>query len=765
MTLSAASLARPAEGPFPARAAACLAAAFPAAVLLYERAGGAILHVLCLLAILALALPRYQGRDADLRSFISRHGIFCAAMLAPLIAAVLSQLPGGTLQDAFASNVQRLALAPLALWLLLQAPPRWLRHVQWGFVAGALAASATLFFLTLRDDTRPDPDSLNLLNYANILILLGCFALCSLGWQLTRRPKLEAGVKLVAFAASGCGVVLSQSKGPLLVFGALVLLCLFWLLRPIPLRWRLAAAAAALIACAAVTLQVDRFRQDAQAAVAIAVAVARGAPADDVLEAHGAGSVSVRLGLWRAAWEMFLAHPWTGVGNKQFDDGLARLSAQGQVPKWAAWRPDRTPFTQAHNEVFNVLATTGLAGALALAAVYGVPLACFVRRCRSGPQQARVAAFMGVVLCVGFMLAGATVSLFPSTTVATFYGVMCAVFLALSGPGAADPNAGRRPVFYGGWVDGLLRRLYKRTHGRAWRHNRHLWPYVRVRRGPRSAIEAVWIAGAQVPTVELHRALASLAREQFHLILSGPSVKDIDYTQLKVDAAMGVNGAIALCPPGAPGPVAPRFTHYCIIDANFVFTRPALVRQVLSSDLLLFVTPEVLRYIVQQQGVDAMRCRLCVIENIAERAYEAAPGPSDLAAWQQAGRDVAVFDARQCLGVSFDPDLGFFDADTVAYAALQVLAWGGVRRVIIHGLDISGATTSPRFYESQHDRATTRLERNFASIIEPSFRQAAPLLAARGVELVNLSPSSAIPAEVIARADWRSLSGRCGGSA
>src|SRR5690606_8159291 len=115
------------------------------------------------------------------------------------------------------------------------APPRWLRHVQWGFVAGALAASATLFFLTLRDDTRPDPDSLNLLNYANILILLGCFALCSLGWQLTRRPKLEAGVKLVAFAASGCGVVLSQSKGPLLVFGALVLLCLFWLLRPIPL--------------------------------------------------------------------------------------------------------------------------------------------------------------------------------------------------------------------------------------------------------------------------------------------------------------------------------------------------------------------------------------------------------------------------------------------------------------------------------------------------------------------------------------------------
>lgn len=118
MTLSAASLARPAEGPFPARAAACLAAAFPAAVLLYERAGGAILHVLCLLAILALALPRYQGRDAVLRSFISRHGIFCAAMLAPLIAAVLSQLPGGTLQDAFASNVQRLALAPLALWLL-----------------------------------------------------------------------------------------------------------------------------------------------------------------------------------------------------------------------------------------------------------------------------------------------------------------------------------------------------------------------------------------------------------------------------------------------------------------------------------------------------------------------------------------------------------------------------------------------------------------------------------------------------------------------
>src|SRR5690606_184708 len=101
-------------GGLPARAAAGLALAFPAVVLLYDRAGSAILHGLSLLAVLALAMPRQRAAGPGLRDFVRQYGAFVAAMLLPLAANVLSQLAGGSLADAFASNAQRLALAPLA---------------------------------------------------------------------------------------------------------------------------------------------------------------------------------------------------------------------------------------------------------------------------------------------------------------------------------------------------------------------------------------------------------------------------------------------------------------------------------------------------------------------------------------------------------------------------------------------------------------------------------------------------------------------------
>ena len=100
-----------------------------------------------------------------------------------------------------------------------------------------------------------------------------------------------------------------------------------------------------------------------------------------------------------------------------------------------------------------------------------------------------------------------------------------------------------------------------------------------------------------------------------HLILSGPSVADIGYSELDLPAVMGVNGSIAL----RRSHPHLRFAYYAMLDAGFVSRRRDLVADVLAQDLLLFVTPEVLRGIAQLFSPDDIRCRIAVFESAPAR--------------------------------------------------------------------------------------------------------------------------------------------------
>ena len=213
----------------------------------------------------------------------------------------------------------------------------------------------------------------------------------------------------------------------------------------------------------------------------------------------------------------------------------------------------------------------------------------------------------------------------------------------------------------------------------------------------------------------------------------------------------GVNGAIVLA-----NKYDLPFKYYCIIDQNFVRDRIALVREIVSRDLTLYISPEVLRYIVQGVPQEEIRCRICIIELILERAYQRSTAPATLVRMVQANPDLHLLDAELGLGFSFNAALGVFDADTVAYAALQVLFSYGARNLYVHGLDLS-LENGLRFYDEGVSPQSSRLARHFARVIEPSFRFAARHWAERGLSVYNLSPVSALPPDVIERKDWREL--------
>ena len=232
-----------------------------------------------------------------------------------------------------------------------------------------------------------------------------------------------------------------------------------------------------------------------------------------------------------------------------------------------------------------------------------------------------------------------------------------------------------------------------------------------------------------------------------HLILSGPSVADIGYSELDLPAVMGVNGSIAL----RRSHPHLRFAYYAMLDAGFVSRRRDLVADVLAQDLLLFVTPEVLRGIAQLFSPDDIRCRIAVFEEVHQRAYLPRAQPEQLARTLRDDPDLVLFDAHapiHPLGFSLDPARGLFGGGTVAYSALQLLVWLGFRTLYLHGLDLRGASVSPRFYESADARLPSALDRQFDSHIRPAFRDASRLLGARGLRIYNLSPGSALDERV-----------------
>ncbi|CAB3914075.1 hypothetical protein [Achromobacter ruhlandii] len=313
-----------------------------------------------------------------------------------------------------------------------------------------------------------------------------------------------------------------------------------------------------------------------------------------------------------------------------------------------------------------------------------------------------------------------------------------------------EPIAAPNVRVGGSRADRFVRKLFRMMRSRTQRHNQHLWPFVRIWRNPAGVICGFRALGRSIPITPLEQGYDP-SDDEMHLILSGPSIAEIPYDRLNIRAAMGVNGSITL-----KRKFDLQFKYYCIIDQNFVRDRIDLVREIVACDLTLYVLPDVLRYIMQGIAQEYIRCRICIIEFISERAYQRSAAPAVLKRIVAASPDLRLLDAKQGLGYSFDASLGVFDADTVAYVALQVMISGGARKVYVHGLDLT-LQHGMRFYDEGDTPQTSRLARNFAHLIEPSFRFAAQQWRARGVSVINLSSVSALPPEVIERQDWRAL--------
>ncbi|MDR3098221.1 MAG: hypothetical protein LBV73_14260 [Paraburkholderia sp.] len=323
----------------------------------------------------------------------------------------------------------------------------------------------------------------------------------------------------------------------------------------------------------------------------------------------------------------------------------------------------------------------------------------------------------------------------------------CAVVEAQRGA-----RASRSPVRRAG--NTFFKLLYRYTHSRAWRHNERLAHGVELERDEAGRLAGMRIRGHRLACVNTQMPLVPDlhdAGQECHLIATGPSVNLIDYRALHMPRVLGVNGAIALTERQGV-----RFDYYCIVDTGFVRNRPDLVERVIREPLTLFATPLVLWHIAESIGLERLRCRVFLVDDMLFPAGRRALRAHDLRGTYDA-RTLALFDAPRPIGFSLDLRRGVFDGRTVAYTGLQVLATLGFKRLYLHGVDLVDAKRTPRFYEQASHMQPNYLDENFRDFIEPSFRHAAALLARRGVDVRNLSMESGLGADIFPKMPWQKL--------
>lgn len=404
---------------FPGYLLACLLVCYPAVMLNVQGSANGILFTVALCGL--FTLPALSGRtstanttnDAAFPWLTPR--LIALLALTPLLATCANEL---SRMHWLAKNLDlplRFALLGPCIAGCLLVPRSHLRHMQWGFIGGAIISFARLAYLN-RDGVRATQIGfLNTIPFSDISLLLGFLSLLTLGWSLTGQ-RWESILKIIGFAAGLLGSFISQSRGGWLAIPFLAILC--WLaLRE---RHRAASTPDRRAIIAVTTLAV----------LAIAVRLAWSRMAAAVADVHNFANghpdtpVGMRFEVWRAAGMMFRGHPVFGVGSDQFHPALASFVDAGAIP--AATLPLR----HAHNEFLYALSTLGLVGGLALLCVYLAPMGYFLRSLRSPVRETRAIAAMGASISIAYLLFGLTETLFVISMNTAIYVVLTGAMIA-----------------------------------------------------------------------------------------------------------------------------------------------------------------------------------------------------------------------------------------------------------------------------------------------------------------------------------------------
>lgn len=393
----------------------------PALALTSPVGGPAVLYLSGLIALAALAVnavKRYEPmafRELWPMSLV---------LLLPLACMFITSAVQGLWSNSELEKLLRFALALPVLWLLLRAPQRWLKLVQWSVLFGALAGSVLLIVTVeaLGRNAMIDVGGrYNAVAFANMTLLFGGMTLLSLGFgPSTRWPRIEMAVKLLAVALSVLATWESETRSSwmlLPILGVVFLLGLRNWKRRHKVYCALAVCVALVASAAAIWTFSSRMHEITNDVQGFATSTNRDT------------SFGIRLQLWHASILMFQKSPVVGVGPSKFRDELQQLQTQGIVTAEVV-----EGFGEPHNDMLAALSGYGLLGLVSILCLYLLPAAVFFRRVASDDRVVRVGAQLGLLFCLGYCAFSLTEMMFRNMRSVPNYSLIVVTLMALTSP-------------------------------------------------------------------------------------------------------------------------------------------------------------------------------------------------------------------------------------------------------------------------------------------------------------------------------------------
>mgnify|MGYP000048800105 FL=1 len=403
-----------------------------------------ILAVLCLI----ICFTRPGGFKQTWQDF-TEYRVLAIALAVPLLTSLALSL----WQDKFlASDAERGARTfggtVFILAAFLTLIPDRLRQAAWGITLGAWSGAGYAIWLawptrkvaegapayntvTFGDLQFRRPENVpeyNAVSYGNLLLLMTVISTLSIGWQLTRYRKTEIAFKVLTAVVGFIGFLATQTRSGWVGVPFFILIGLVLFYGKFSLRKIVVPAIVALSLIAAVFVLNPITRTRTQDAINEITECARNPVA--------VSSVCVRIQLWHASIMMFKQNPLIGNGSTQkFRTTIQELAKQGVVSGFITTEE----FDEPHNDMMYAMASYGLLGMTGLLLLYFAPGWIFIKRLASDmPHNSRVAAAMGLAVCIGFFTFGLTELMFRGMRTMGFYAAMMGWLLALSDPRMAE---------------------------------------------------------------------------------------------------------------------------------------------------------------------------------------------------------------------------------------------------------------------------------------------------------------------------------------
>jgi O-antigen ligase len=370
-----------------------------------------------------ICVSRAGGYQAVLSDWKDYRGL-AAALFVSLLVITIAAMRGSIRIDNEIERALRLSIGTfLILGACLSLIPQWLRQATWGLVIATWVATGYTLWYALPTFRRPlEVPQHNAVSYGNLLLMMAVLATFSIGWSLTRFRKTEIAFKVLTMAVGLLGFITTQTRGGWLVVPFFIVIGWVLITGKTSLRKLFMPVLVAIIVSGAVAASSPILRQRMHQMVT--------QTAECLTNPLAISSECGRLQLWHASWLMFKDNPLFGNGTIQvFGAKLESYWRQGIVSDFVYSQG----FGEPHNDMLFSMASHGLLGLTALLLMYAAPIWIFARRLRAGVSQpARVAAAMGLALCLGFFVFGWTELMLRSIRTIGFYAMTIAWLLALS---------------------------------------------------------------------------------------------------------------------------------------------------------------------------------------------------------------------------------------------------------------------------------------------------------------------------------------------